>query len=278
MDSFVERAVRRLDDSSPAQYARTRKFASFLASVSDVSSLKANMGLTSDPPSIGQRYERSFTVPDEFIADNEWDQVDRLLDDMPKRETLGSSRALFGFQINHGSETERDTPSPPRGKPPIIDKESFAGSTRHAHSSQTPVPRTPSPPSASSSVRKSKGLSPRESFAQHEQKRRQTQLATPKPSSPPLDRDASPHVRVGTISDLANISFQEPSPSNQAAASQLASSQTQLNISFYSSPTVALEDIPSRDQEDDAASLLDTEVWGSIGSAEYADDADDEWL
>lgn len=66
------------------------------------------------PLAIGHRYERLFAILDESsIADNERDQVDRLLDEMAKREAVRSSRALFGFQINHRSETERETPSSP---------------------------------------------------------------------------------------------------------------------------------------------------------------------
>lgn len=215
-DSFVARAARRLDESSPAPPQRTHKSA-FLAPAPRSSPLEAGSGVTSSPPSIGHRYERSFTVPDESsVADNEWDQVARLLDDIEKREAVGSSRALFRFRIDAGSETERDTPSPIPGKIPTIDEERSARSPGQVHSSEISLPRTPS--LRRSSKTQSKLLSPWESFAvkQHPE-RRQTQLATPEPSSPPLFRDTSPHVRRGTISDLANISLQEPPLSNQAA-------------------------------------------------------------
>lgn len=114
------------------------------------------------------------------------------------------------------------------------------------------------------------------SFAvKHGSKHRDTQLAVSEPSSLPLYEIASSHVRVGKISDVAHVSFQEPSTSNHAATGQLTSSKVQLNTSFYSSSARALKDLPSPDQED-KESIPDTEVWGLPCSMEYAEEVEDE--
>jgi hypothetical protein len=136
--------------------------------------------------------------------------------------TLGSSRALFGFKIHHVSETERDTRSPPRVL--STTKRASQDPPDKSVAVKLPCQRTRLrllPPVLQASPMSSLRW---ESFAQNERKRRQKQPVTPGTSSPPLYTESSRHVRVGTISDLANVSFQEPPPSNQAAASQFASS------------------------------------------------------
>lgn len=137
-------------------------------------------------------------------------------------------------------------------------------------SSRQSLPNTSTPLSAEESPSRSGLLSPWESFAiKYDPERRQTQLATPEPSIPLLNRD---QFRASMISDLANISFQEPPPSSQAAgSSQSGSSQRMLNISFYGSATPAMSD--GIEREDDEVSIPDTDAggWGEPGRVEYAD-------
>lgn len=189
---------------------------------------------------------------------------------MSTTETIEPSRDLFDFQINRdpdGSDTEKDTPSPPAKIPTIDEEGSLVDQTV---SSRQSLPNTSTPLSAGESPSRSRLLSPWGPFAvRHDSERRQTQLATPEPSSPLLNRD---HFRAGTISDLANVSFQKPPPSSQAAgSSQSGSSQRMLNISFYGSATPAMSD--GIEREDDEVSIPDTDAggWGQPGRVEYAD-------
>lgn len=114
-DSFIERAARRLDASSPAQCTRRCKSQSFLPPTPESSFLGANPNLRSSPPRIGQYYnapspsliDHSSLTTSETRSIKCWVSCLR-----PRRSSRREIYSVFKSTDLDGSDTEKDTESP----------------------------------------------------------------------------------------------------------------------------------------------------------------------
>ncbi|KAF2999662.1 hypothetical protein E8E13_000697 [Curvularia kusanoi] len=227
-------------------------------------------------PSIGGRYNQSFTIPDgSFVVDNDWSEVDKMLNEMPAEDSPRTSTGVFGFHINRsmqGSDTEADSPSPlPRL--PATAEETTGGPTGELRRYKSTTPHTTLSELVPVDTPKPNPRSAWESFvAKRGPNRQKLHVSTPEKSSttdlfPDLFPDL-PHE-----SSSADGSPGELAPSKQnALAIQSSPSPTLLDLSVQNLPDVVLGNPAGPENGDDALTIPDTESWEEAEPAESVDD------